>query len=546
MVAGARDGAPAAPVVDERVAGLLQHALLVADDDLGGAELEEPLEPVVAVDDAPVEVVEVGRGEAAAVELDHGPQVRRDDRQHREDHPLGTGPRAPEGLDEAEALDGLLAAHAGGGADLGVQRGGKALEIEAGDALADGLGAHAGAEEPLTAADAAAVLLVEVTEVPAVEGRLRQEIARLEAADLVLGPADLLLEALGVDLEALLLGLEGGAHLEPGVLDALPDGGLLLALAGLDVVVDALHELGRQLAQLCRGGLAGLLAGGHEDLTGLLEDDGLLGRCAAEGLERGLRGLLCLHELGRARLALLLPLPLELRELGVELVGELVDVRREAVLELRQRRPAATAATLGLRLELREEPPARLLVDPGDDVLREVEDALEVARADVEQDAEPAGRALEVPDVADRAGQLDVTHALASDLGARDLDAALVADDALVADPLVLPAVALPVPRGTEDALVEEPVLLRPQGPVVDGLGLRDLALRPVAHLVRRRQRDADGVEVVDLEHRSPSAARRWSVRDARAARSVPRARRPLRRQSSNPARLMPPRSGSG
>jgi hypothetical protein len=46
----------------------------------------------------------------------------------------------------------------------------------------------------------------------------------------------------------------------------------------------------------------------------------------------------------------------------------------------------------------------------GDDVQREVEDALEVARADVEQDAEPARRALEVPDVADRAGQLDVAH----------------------------------------------------------------------------------------------------------------------------------------
>jgi hypothetical protein len=56
----------------------------------------------------------------------------------------------------------------------------------------------------------------------------------------------------------------------------------------------------------------------------------------------------------------------------------------------------------------------RLLVDTGDDVEGEVQDPLEVARADVEQDAQARGRALEVPDVADRARQLDVAHALAA------------------------------------------------------------------------------------------------------------------------------------
>src|SRR5262249_31451721 len=115
-------------------------------------------------------------------------------------------------------------------------------------------------------------------------------------------------------------------------------------------------------------------------------------------------------------------------------------------------------------------------------------------------------RALEVPDVADGAGQLDVAHPLAADLRAGDLDAALVADDALVANPLVLAAVALPVLRRTEDALVEQTILFRLEGPVVDGLGLGDLALRPLANLVRAGERDADRVEVVDLEHGSPRA----------------------------------------
>ena len=82
-------------------------------------------------------------------------------------------------------------------------------------------------------------------------------------------------------------------------------------------------------------------------------------------------------------------------------------------------------------LDAGERQRARLLVHPRDDVEREVEDALQVARREVEQQADAARRALEIPDMADRRGQLDVAHALAAHLGARDLDAALVADDAL-------------------------------------------------------------------------------------------------------------------
>ena len=54
-----RDGTAPAPVVKEGVHGLLQHALLVVDDDRGGVKVEQALEAVIAVDDAAVEVVEV-------------------------------------------------------------------------------------------------------------------------------------------------------------------------------------------------------------------------------------------------------------------------------------------------------------------------------------------------------------------------------------------------------------------------------------------------------------------------------------------------------
>src|SRR5204862_5852853 len=123
-----------------------------------------------------------------------------------------------------------------------------------------------------------------------------------------------------------------------------------------------------------------------------------------------------------------------------------------------------------------------------------------LARCDVEQVADPAGYALEEPDVRNGRGQVDVTHALAPDLLPRHLDAAALADDALVADALVLPAIALPVLRRTEDALAEQTVALGLERAVVDRLGLRYLAGRPVANLLARRQPDPDGIEVIDID----------------------------------------------
>src|SRR5205085_4353208 len=132
---------------------------------------------------------------------------------------------------------------------------------------------------------------------------------------------------------------------------------------------------------------------------------------------------------------------------------------------------------------------------------REVDDPLQVLGRDVQQVAQAGRDALEVPDVGDRGGQLDVAHALPADLGPGDLHAAPLADDALEPDPLVLPAVALPVPGGTEDALAEQAVLLGLQRPVVDGLRLLDLTVRPRPDLVRRGPADPPSGEIIDVAH---------------------------------------------
>ena len=70
-----------------------------------------------------------------------------------------------------------------------------------------------------------------------------------------------------------------------------------------------------------------------------------------------------------------------------------------------------------------------------------------------------------------------MAHALATDLRPRNLDATPVANNPFEPDPFVLAAVALPILGGTENALTEQPILLRLESPVIDGLRLGDLAI---------------------------------------------------------------------
>ena len=130
------------------------------------------------------------------------------------------------------------------------------------------------------------------------------------------------------------------------------------------------------------------------------------------------------------------------------------------------------------------------------DVAGEVQHLLQRPGADVQQRADAAGDALEVPDVGYGRGQLDVAHALTAHLGLGDLDAALVANDALEAGALVLAAVALPVLGGPEDALAEQAVALRLQRAIVDGFRLGDLAVGPFEDFLRRRQADLYGIKI--------------------------------------------------
>ena len=70
---------------------------------------------------------------------------------------------------------------------------------------------------------------------------------------------------------------------------------------------------------------------------------------------------------------------------------------------------------------------------------------------------------------------------------------------------LVLAAVALPVLGRTKNALAVQAVALRLQGTVVDGFRLFDLAVAPVADLLRGGKADFDRIENVVFHETNPS-----------------------------------------
>ena len=449
---GERLTAPA--VVDEGIDGFLQHALLVLDDHFGRAELDHALQAVVAVDDAAVEVIEIGGCKPAAVQLHHGAQVGGNDGKHGEDHPLGAVAALAERLNDLDALDRLDA--------LGARRvalddlfGFFALflEIDRHQKFADRLRAHADFE-PRDVALAERVL--DVAEFSVVDDLLIGDALALhlfdERGDLLLRPERLVVHELcaafgeNIGLFALRRALLERIELGDGAVlhlfeHRLKIGGELDGGRGIGDVVEVAH-VGEQFLvraqfpfeRLCEGIFRRLLIGERLHLSDLGEPDDRGVHAARAGAE-------------------------------VAVVTEHDELVYKACVEH------------GIR--------------------REINDLFERLGTHIEKEPDLAGHAAEIPDVRDGRGKFDVPHALAAHFCARDFDAALFAHDALVTDALIFPAVALPVLGGTKDLFAEKSVPLGFLRAVVDGLGLGDLAVRPFPDLFGRCDADLNGVKIV-------------------------------------------------
>src|SRR6516164_8831843 len=94
-------------------------------------------------------------------------------------------------------------------------------------------------------------------------------------------------------------------------------------------------------------------------------------------------------------------------------------------------------------------------------------------------------------------GQLDMTHAVASDFGERDLHATFFANDAAVLHTLVLAAQALVILDRSEDSSAKQAVAFGFERPVVDRLRLLYLAERPGVNPLGTGDRDADLVKAL-------------------------------------------------
>ena len=106
-VVRATQHAATASVIEQRVHRFLQHALFVAHDDFRSVQVHQLLQPVVAVDDAAIQIVQIGGGKTAAVQWNQGTQLRRNDRDDIQNHPVRFVAALAECLDNFQAL-GIL------------------------------------------------------------------------------------------------------------------------------------------------------------------------------------------------------------------------------------------------------------------------------------------------------------------------------------------------------------------------------------------------------------------------------------------------------
>ena len=157
----ASDGATATAVVEQGVDRFLQHALFVAHDDVRRRQIEQALQTVVTVDHAAIQIVQIRGREAAAIQRYQRTQVRRQNRQNGQHHPLRQVAGVLEGFHQLQALGQLLDLGLGVGLrNLFTQAADLVIQVDGVQQLANGLGAHARVEVVTKLFEGFEVLLV--------------------------------------------------------------------------------------------------------------------------------------------------------------------------------------------------------------------------------------------------------------------------------------------------------------------------------------------------------------------------------------------------
>ena len=206
---------------------------------ISGFEIEQPLQSVVPVDHAAIEVVQVARREPASVELDHRAQLRRNDRDRLEHHPLRLVLGLDEGAHDLEPLDRALLLLALRRLDHLAQESASALTSRSLQQLADRLRTH-----PAREVDVEAVRRAEAVLQLAKELLVADDLLRLELLEQLPGLGQPALRVLGCLARVLAARLDVEVHLA-NLQRPLHDRVQVLLL---DLAVGAQAEVVRKLA----------------------------------------------------------------------------------------------------------------------------------------------------------------------------------------------------------------------------------------------------------------------------------------------------------
>ena len=160
-VARTGHGATMAAVIEQGIDRLLQHALLVPDDDFRSLELEQVLETIVPVDNPAIEIVEIGGRKTSALKGNQRAKIGRNNWQHRQDHPLRTHHGLGEALEQLDPLGDLLSVLL----RLGLRHGDLEfihglVQLEISQSTVNGLGTHLGNESIVTVGGTGLAVLV--------------------------------------------------------------------------------------------------------------------------------------------------------------------------------------------------------------------------------------------------------------------------------------------------------------------------------------------------------------------------------------------------
>ena len=129
------------------------------------------------------------------------------------------------------------------------------------------------------------------------------------------------------------------------------------------------------------------------------------------------------------------------------------------------------------------------------DIGFEIQDAFDITQRDIENHTHAGRKALQEPNVRNRAGQFNVAHAFAADFGKCDFNAALLADDTLMFQALVFAAKTFVVLNRSENLCAEQAVAFGFERTVVNCLRLLYFTVRPRTNLFRGSNADLDRVK---------------------------------------------------